>query len=686
MKNDKQTGKKSSSEETSKLYNELNEHFVQWSEDNETRMTRKHGWNEITRAYWGKLPEDWPYISKITDPRIRTSIIEKDARLLNKKPKGKVIPRGDGANMIKASVQNAVLSQQWDNATFGGTMQEKLIISSQDARLYSSKFAYVYWREVLNNDGEVTFAGNEFQPWDIRDCGMDAKADHVRNAKWFQHREWFYIEDLEDENKAAGKTIWKNLRKVKSKMNSDEFKVSDRKDNVRTSQVLSIQGLPDRIGEDSSYPVIEVVTEFREDRWISFSTRYGEIVRDIKNPNKHGMIPVSQLRYYPIQDDALGESEVEPVISLWLAIQAVLCGYLDEMILKMRPPLKIVENSVRIETIEYGPEAQWLMDNPDAVTEMRGNGEAQRWFETTYAALVSAFNTAMGDLSQNTSSADMFNGEKTATEIKQVAKQQNARDQRNQNELSDFITDVVTMWIGNNKQYYFSDPKNQSKIIDLIGQEQYEEFQNLGLSDMTFPDESMDMIQGIMEQSNYEIGDGQLADMMDASMIPEHPFVENPEEEDLSKLLVSPKLEVDEKQNSAKLHVVPQDFDGNFSYIVDVKSMEMGASEEYIASRQLGLSMIKDETILGLLQQEGWVPKIKDLLVSILNEGGLNDSQRYFKKAEVAPVQGGAPGPGGVQPNQPAGGLQGAPAPQAQGGGNKPLGRPSQVLGSASLF
>jgi len=289
-------------------------------------------------------------------------------------------------------------------------------------------------------------------------------------------------------------------------------------------------------------------------------------------------------------------------------------------------------------------------------------------------------------MSQNTSSIDMFNSEKTATEIKQTAKQQNARDQRNQNELSDFITDVVTMWIGNNKQYYFSDPKNQAKILDLVGREQYEEFQNLGLADMTLPDEAMEPIQTLMEQTDYEMGDGELGDVVDASMIPEHPFVENPSEEDLSKLMVSPKLEVDNKQSSAKLHVVPQDFDGNYSYIVDIKSMEMGSSDEFIASRQMALSMIKDETLLGLLQQEGWRPKVKDLIVSILNEGGLNDSQRYFEKAEIAPVQGGAEMPGGVPPNQQPGGLQGAPAPQATGGGNKPLGRPSQVPGSASLF
>lgn len=663
-----------------KLYIEVDEHFQKWSEDSDQRRNRKGGWNDITDAYWGKLPEKWPYISRITDPRIRTSIIEKDARLLNKKPKGKVIPRGGEANVVKAAVQNSLLSLQWDNATHGGTMQEKLIISSQDARLYASKFAYVYWKEDINKDGEVTFSGNEFMPLDIRDCGMDFKATHIRDAKWFQHRDWLFIDDMIEENKIAGKTIWKNMRKIKSEMKTDMKTNSDRRDNTRASRVKSIQGLTDRVGEDNALPVLEVITEYREDRWISFSPKYGMIIRDIKNPFKHGKIPISQLRYYPVQDDAFGESEIEPVLPLWRAIQATVCGYLDEMVLKMRPPLKIVENQVRIETIEYGPEAQWLMDSPDAVTEMRGNGEAQRWFETTYSALVSALNTAMGDLSQNTSSADMFNSEKTATEIKQTAKQQNARDQRNQNELNDFIKDVMLMWVSNNRQFMFSDPKKQKEVMKLVGSSQYEEFKKLGLADMVLPEESIDMMKGLIDLPDSDISREQLMDMGEAAQIPAYPYVENPNEKDISKLRVRPKLSIDEQTDSAELYITPQDFDGDYDFFVDVKSMEMGSGDEYVQSRQQALSLMKDPTIMGLLAQEGYRPKVRDLLVDTLNEGGLNDSQKYFEKAQPGgPLEGGqAPGvqgagqvPGGPQQAPQVGGLPGVPTPQAPIGGQQ---------------
>ena len=140
---------------------------------------------------------------------------------------------------------------------------------------------------------------------------------------------------------------------------------------------------------------------------------------------------------------------------------------MDEVILKMRPPLKIIEGQVRLETISYGPEAQWLMNRADAVTEMQSNGEAVRYFQTTYSALTSAFNAAIGMLSQGTSGVDPFNPQKTATEVRASMQQQNARDQKNQQDLSEFIKDVVLMWASNNKQFLFKDPNKQEYVLKL---------------------------------------------------------------------------------------------------------------------------------------------------------------------------------------------------------------------------
>ena len=94
---------------------EVLQHYKMWKDDNERRRNRENGWNDITDGYWGNLPEDWPYVSRTTDPRIRTSLVEKNGRLLNNRLRGKLIPR-EGGDMIGANINNSILDYQWDTA------------------------------------------------------------------------------------------------------------------------------------------------------------------------------------------------------------------------------------------------------------------------------------------------------------------------------------------------------------------------------------------------------------------------------------------------------------------------------------------------------------------------------------------------------------------------------------------
>src|SRR3990167_10315320 len=118
---------------------EVDQHYNMWTQDNDKRLTRKGGWNDITDAYYGKLPDDWPYITKIVDPRIRTSLIEKNGRLVNNKLRGRLVPR-EGSDILGAKINNAKLDFDWDNANEGGSMLTKISICDMDTRLYQSKF------------------------------------------------------------------------------------------------------------------------------------------------------------------------------------------------------------------------------------------------------------------------------------------------------------------------------------------------------------------------------------------------------------------------------------------------------------------------------------------------------------------------------------------------------------------
>ena len=606
---------------------EILSHYEKWTDDNNKRLTRKNGWNSITDAYYGKLPDDWAFITRIVDPRIKTSLLEKNARLTNGRLKGRFVPR-EGGDVLGAKINSALIDFQWDMADDGGSMGTKISIADMDTRMYQSKFGLMKWKCKYNSEGEIEYEGNDFELLDIRDCGMDWNAQHIKGAKWFQHRSWQFIEDLEAQVDVKGKPAFKGLDKIKGDLKNVN---STKRDNEYTKRVLELRGLEDRAGEDLAYPIVEIVTEYREDRWITFAPNHNLILRDIPNPYDHGKIPVAQLRYYPIQDDPLGESEVEPVLPLWLAIQATICAYMDEVMLKMRPPLKIIETQARMETIVYGPEAQWLVTDPNAITEMSSNGDSLRYFQTTYSALVSAFDNAMGGISQGTSGVDPFSADKTATEIKATVKQQNVRDQKNQSDLSDFIKDIVDQWRANNKQFLFSDDKKSDYVLKIVGRDMFEDLKLMGLAEMELKPEVAKMISDIIQQ-NPDVSDEEIKQMAEAGSVPKYPVFKNPEEKNPEKIEYKPKMVISDQGSIADIYVTAEDLEGSYDYVPDVVSMSSSATTDMIQARTQAFNLLTNQTVLQLLQQQGYQPDMKEIVSGSLEDLGLKDGEKYFKQ------------------------------------------------------
>lgn len=628
---------------------QVQQHYTWWTGDLQIRSSRKNGFKDVTDAYYGKLPDDWPFTSRITDPRIRTTLLEKNARLTSRRLKGKASPR-EGADIVKAKINSALLDFQWDSANDGGSMQTKIASCDMDARLYNTKFVYVYWRNQVEKEEDgsekILFDGNEMKPLSINDCGLDPNCDHVRGANWFQHRSWESVEKL-----VENKDLLPGVDELMKRIALDKKKISqNRRDNKYQDRVKQLRGLEDRMGLDSAFPVIEKVVEYRKDQWIVFSPEYKLILGVMDNPYDHKKIPISQLRYYPIDGDNLGESEVESVLPLWRAIQAVLCAYLDEVILKMRPPLKIIEGAARIETLVRLPEAQWIMDNQNAVTEMESRADSIRYFNATYPVLVSAFNVAMGDMSQGVSNADPLQNDKTATEIRQIAKQQNTRDQKNQIELAEFIKDIMSMWIVNNKQFLFKDQEKQEYLLRILGGDAFQEFKKLGMDEMVLYQETATQISQIMQemaQQGVNISPQQLQTMVDAGKMPRYPVLVNPKEKDAKKLKFKPKMAMDESMTSATLTLVPEDLEGMYDYVPDVKSMDLSNSEQLAMARTTAIQNLTNPNMVSLLQAQGWKPALKDLLVASLEDMGLPDGNKYFEQIQ-SPVQPPTPGAGAV--------------------------------------
>jgi len=692
MKKKKQTSdvKKPSvwgSDKQDKTYNEIDTHYQDWNDDNETRMHRDNGWNDVTDAYYGRLGDDWPYNSRVVNPLISTTLIEKNARLLNSKLRGRLVPR-EGGDAVKARINNAILDFQWDNAQKGGSMLSKWAMMDSDTRLYSSKFALVKWH-VQKVDGKIVFEGNEFIPKDVRDCGIDPNCQNIKDANWFQLREWSTMEALEECNKnKEGVEVYPGLAKLKKAMTNN----SDRRDNVYISRLKQLKGLEDRMGDDDAFPVLEIVTEYRPDRWITFAPKHKIILRDIKNPYKHGKIPIVQLKYYPLGDDPMGESEIERVLPIWRAVQCVINAHLDGMNVRMFPPVKIIEGQARIESIIYGPGAPWIMNRPDAVTEMQFGSNSVNEFQTNLSALVSAFNMAMGDLSQGVSSVDPMGKDKTATEIKQVSKQQNIRDEKNQTDLSEAISDCMSMWLSNNRQFLFSDPNKHEHVLRILGKDEFQYFKDLGMDQMEVDPQALQEVQLIIEERQklgQPMSDTEVADLMEVAKTPIHPVVTNPNVKNPAKYKVKAKLDVSEKGDYAEMSVTPDDVSGNYDYIPDVKSMSLGADLEHTQGVKQLFETMMNPQVTQMLGVEGIKINIQDLLINLFNQFGINDAEQYFTTINqpaqgIEGLIGPEQGPGGqINPNslpqgnsQPMAQPQGLPNQQnIPGGVQSPMGQ-----------
>ena len=645
------------------LLSELMYHYQYGSDDMDRRKLRKNGWDEITKAYFGYLPAAWVYRSRVVDPVIRTTILEKTSRMFAGKLRGSVVPR-ESDDYLKAKIINAVLDFQWDSANFGGSMLEKCILNDIQARLFGASFSLNYW-SVKEINGKIV-EGPDIKVLDNRDVFVDYQANHIKNANWVQVREWVTFQDLESRKNPDGTPMYSNLDFLKaslSKQKEDATNViPERRDNKYTSMVKQLRQLEDRVGQDNYYPTIEVVTEWRRDRLVTFCPRHSVILLDAPNPLETQEIPISMLRYYPVGDDVYGESEVESVLPLYRAIQAILCGYIDQMNLSTNPPIKVANNAtgVRLDTLIYGPNAVWLTgDTPNNVMEHQGASSAISAFNNTYPALKAAFQLAMGDSSMGINTMNpLGKGDKTATEVRAATKQQLARDAYNQIYLEEFLKDVMGFWIKMNQQYLFTDPTKENVIVRVVGKDILNELKNSELAQTEMPDEVVRQTADLIEQTPGGLADEELEVIKSVSETPKFPVVNEQGE-------VKPKLDVAEDGLIAQLFVEREDLQGIFDYILDVKSMQIGVSEEAINGRNQALYILLSPGVQQQLQQEGVKINVKDLLINVLEDNGVKNARKLFEDLNYGqqPTQ----VPGGPQPLQPG---EAGNIPQPTGIGN----------------
>lgn len=608
---------------------------------------RRKDWDKKDELFRSHIDEsNWPYSSVVFDPRTFTAIFEKTARLLANKPRGRMVPR-EGGDALGAKINNELLSFQWDEneRVNNQPMLAKWALMDMNARKYGASFALAKWhyermgKKKDEKKAKIFYDGPDFKPLINRDVLVNPSYSTIKN--WFQYRDYLTLKELTSINDAAQtEPIYKNLDLLRDKLKEENILNGDSRAANYQSRNLSIKGIPDQLGQDFTFKVIEVVTEYRNDRWITFAPKHGIILRDIDNPYDHGQIPVVMLRYYPIDDDIYGLSEIEPVERLQKAINSLINQYLDAINMSLYAPLKVRTTGVQLHTLEFGPGKKWLMNDPatDVIAhDQTPTGVTE--FASTYRFMVGAMQEALGETSQGTSNLDPGAQNKTATEIQDLAVQRSSRDNFNQMFLSEALKKEMMFWHLMNRQFLFSDPREQQKIIRIVGKDAIRYFQNYGLDQMGLSDEAQELLAN--------------PDMAETGVNPKdletpiYPVSVNGE--------VLPKFNVEPTGEAASLILEKEDLSGEYDYIPDVESMKLPDRAQMTALKEKTLTMLTgtdpttgQQTGVGaLLAQEGYKVKVKELLEDYLEDLGWKDADKYFEKVQT---QSGSMG-GGLDPN-----------------------------------
>lgn len=680
-----------------KIFIECKRHADTGFDETDKRATGKNrvgsiSFDEADELFRSWLDESsWPYDALLFDPRVFTFIFEKTSRLIANKPKGHLAPR-EGADMLAARVNNELLSYQWDQADIGGTMISKWAQMDMNARKYGAGFALAKWRYEHDDKGRCVFDGPDMQVLKNRDCAHDLTATAIENANWFQVRQYVTIQDLKNVNDAnRSKPVYKNLDKLEFAIaqEGEGMGGGDSRGTNWTSRNRTISGLEnDPVGKDNVFKTVEIITEYRRNRWITFAPKHGVILRNIENPYGNNELPIIMLRYYAIDDDLYGLSEIEPVKGIQKAINALLCQYVDEINQKLYSPIAIGPG-VRQHTLEWGKGARWMMNNPMSdyrLVESQSN--AAQYFNNTYSVLVNAMMTALGESSLGVSNAQPYQTDKTATEVKALQLQRNARDQYNQIFLAEAIKRQYMLWHTMNQTLLFTDGEDGKPfVIRIVGKDALKYFTQTGLGEYNESDEYISQYYLLQKEmlkagKKYNKEDYTKENIFHPSYPVNYGTKDKPEP--------GPKLRMDKGDQSALLAIEPDDVKGQYDFVIDVESMAVSSDDERKQARQAAVSMLAtNPNVTQMLGAEGYRPKFKELFVTWLEDLGFNDSDRYFEKLPQAPQGAGGVDPaaiiaqlkggGGGQPGQPptpAGGIPGGTNPNQ--GGDVAQGSPFQ--------
>lgn len=417
-------------------------------------INKRTAWDEYENVFFGKLDDRISNSanSRVFDHKISTMILESEARVMAQTGVGKVkgISKNDlgGAALMNLMLDKYIIPNA--NAQFPLLVKHRLM--HRNSKIYGNSFAFVDW-DVKKNG----YVGPDLWLLDIRNVFPQVGAVSIDDSDHIIIRTYRPISFFENLKAQQG---YRNVGMIVERLKQRSGSKGSRDDNQKSTREKN--EYPDQqANKGSGYH--EVLMMFERDRWVySVPEVDYAILKDTKNPNDDGELPIVNKYGIPLSDDFMAMGDTERGKSMQYTINSSWNLALDSAKMSIFPPVVINQDAVVKSSIKRQAGANWLVrgnvDNVARALQLSPQGMQvhQGIYNLANASLLNQFGTTDTSVTKDT---DVSFG-KTPQALKQQAARENARDAWDKFYVDLYLTQV-------NKKFVNMMSKKQSSAVHI---------------------------------------------------------------------------------------------------------------------------------------------------------------------------------------------------------------------------
>lgn len=418
--------------------------YIQHQKDSEDYLDPSRSrWLDYESMLLGEHRESMQNEHKIFDPRLSTIELERTARVASQRPSGKA--KATSKNDVgKNMVMNLLLGYQMDNANEQWDFIVKQMMWSFWSRVYGTMYALTPWRVTDN------YIGNELNIINIYDA-FPQPGVTAQDAEWFvvgnrPSIKWLLAQDPE---------VW-NMDEIKALRDDLKGTEGEVKEQNNQSSYTQQAWYPTQKG-DLVYPKVQVYTEYRGDKWVTWAKRVNTkkgreyVLRVVENDDLEGKLPIVAKYAIPMFDGPQGLGPFQRGKSMQFGTNSLLNMYMATVREKLRPQLMVNPKGAVMSSIKYDPGAFWFMQEPGRdVMPFNKGSEADNTFSQAYGVMISAMLNQAGTTDTANSQQVESSLGKTPAALKFQAAAQASQDFWEQTMMESAMRQVMERWIMQN--------------------------------------------------------------------------------------------------------------------------------------------------------------------------------------------------------------------------------------------